>query len=737
MHRSSCACARWLVAALLVGVIFMLPTASGLVVPKAVDSSQSEQPVPLGHLGIDTVGWHPSPVTFGGNSSHSPDVAVNPFGNTVVAWITLDGPDGIRGRVLAQHDGLMGVIANDAVSPHGLHVAIDRKGNAFAVWKDWDGSSQRIRANRYALGAGWGTPALIDASEATYGWSSLMIVDAGGDAIVVWENGYNDQNEVWAKRCTEGAGWSTGALTSTNGVGILENSLAVAADASGNLIAVWPQSGMVVANRYDAALGWGSPTSIGQAYNTPCCSDAPVAVDANANGDAVVVWAEDFSTDEGWGSRVWGNRYTVGQGWGRATLLENVSNSLHGRAFSPKVAIDQIGHATAVWTSVRFDPWEISIFADRFEVGAGWATAMPIKTSGKLDALALGRLGPGGPGCLGGVPQVDADWDGNVLVVWSEFDGVRCDVWASRYAAQGDWVTPTVIDASDSISAGEARLAVDASGTATVVWSQYVDPFSRSVRGEVWTSTYIPDRTLLVLDGLGATNAELATLRESIIALLAVQAGLAVSTVTLFLFYWNLRRPPGRGGMSQQPTTQKNSLETDREGTNLREPRPARNAPSSLPARKPWNGWAMTCGPLRLTAKERVLLHLLNYTRFAEASEVPPDLAQAGITTMAGVDSRHFAQYIRPLTREGIVRERTAHVKGNLHRRKVYGLTESGRRTATGIRDRLRSVVVRVQDASGSREATIADVLADAGGSLSILDVVRKSLQDGVVKLRH
>lgn len=809
MRRSSRTCARWLVAALFVGSIFIFPTTSALVTPEAVDPAPSEEPLRLGLLGVGEVGWHPIPVIPAGNSSHSPDVAVNPLGNTVVAWIMQDD---VRSMVLALHDGLIGVIANELVSPQGLQVAIDRSGNAFAVWKEWDGSYERIRANRYAVGAGWETPALIDILDVPYEWSSPIIVDAGGHAVVVWKKGQAYASDVWAKRYTVGAGWSTGALISTNDTLIQENSLAVAADPAGNVIAVWVQYGMLFANRYDTVLGWGSPTPIGpQPASPPCCLDPPVAVDVNANGDAVVVWAEDFATNEGWGSRVWANRFTIGQGWGRATLIEDGSfDSTYGRAESPRVAIDQIGHATAVWTSVRYDRGESWIFTNRFEVGAGWATAMPIKTGGKF---AIGGGGPGFPTCLGGASQLDADANGNALVVWSEFDGVRCHIWASRYVSDWGWVTPTILDPTDLNSATGAQLSVDASGTATVVWSQHgVDPFFRRLRGEVWTSTYVPDpRPLalelksplegaivkipavsvtgltepgaivlingmhatagldgsfsipLVLDegrnvitvrasnavwttakvsvsvtyvGPGATDGELATLRASILALIAMQAGLAVSAVTLFVLYWKLRRPPDRGGMILEPPISQDRPNTEHEDSKPRLARGKIDASLSQ-AHPPWNGWTLGAGPLRLTAKERILLHLLNYTRFADAAEVPPDLAQAGIAAIAGVDSRHFAQYIRPLVRTGLVRERTAHVKGNLHRRKVYGLTELGRKTAIGIRDRLRPAVIQVQDASGSRQATIGEVLANSTGSLSILDIVRQSIQGGVVELRR
>ena len=80
---------------------------------------------------------------------------------------------------------------------------------------------------------------------------------------------------------------------------------------------------------------------------------------------------------------------------------------------------------------------------------------------------------------------------------------------------------------------------------------------------------------------------------------------------------------------------------------------------------------------MRLAAKERILLHLLDYAKFAEAVQVPHEMAQDRIASRAGIDLRHFSQYVRPLVREGTIRERLAHVEGQDQRRKVYELPHS------------------------------------------------------------
>ncbi len=137
---------------------------------------------------------------------------------------------------------------------------------------------------------------------------------------------------------------------------------------------------------------------------------------------------------------------------------------------------------------------------------------------------------------------------------------------------------------------------------------------------------------------------------------------------------------------------------------------------------------------MRVTAKERILLHLLEFAGYADAVEVPASMTQEGIAQVVWILVPHVTQYVRPLIREDLVRERTAHIQGGRRRRKVYDLTEAGRFAATRLRSALKAETVRFRDANGVRDATLAEILASTPG-LSLLEVVRRSVQSGVVDL--
>src|SRR2546428_1131933 len=92
-------------------------------------------------------------------------------------------------------------------------------------------------------------------------------------------------------------------------------------------------------------------------------------------------------------------------------------------------------------------------------------------------------------------------------------------------------------------------------------------------------------------------------------------------------------------------------------------------------------------GPvLRLTVKERILLHLFDFTKFAESIDVTQAITHTGIATPTRIEGQHVMQYTRPLLKEGLVRERLAHITSSSRRRKVYDLTAASKIAAGRLR---------------------------------------------------
>ncbi len=138
---------------------------------------------------------------------------------------------------------------------------------------------------------------------------------------------------------------------------------------------------------------------------------------------------------------------------------------------------------------------------------------------------------------------------------------------------------------------------------------------------------------------------------------------------------------------------------------------------------------------MRLIAKERILLYLLEAAPPQDTAEVSPALTQDGVAQGSWIEVRHVRQFVRPLLEDGLVQERQAHVIGTRQRRKVYELTEAGRVAAFRLRQRVGASVLQVQDDTGTRETTLADALRLAGGQASLLGLVRRAQEAQPVEL--
>lgn len=190
-------------------------------------------------------------------------------------------------------------------------------------------------------------------------------------------------------------------------------------------------------------VGWLEPEVI--ETHTPGDATTP-AVAVAPGGDAVAVWAQDDSGTD----NIWANRFSAAAGWSGAVLIENTGG---GNAFSPVVAVDDSGNAVAAWR--QWDGTRSNIRAGVYLAGSGWQTDEALETSDG-DAVAV---------------SVGMDGSGNAMVVWTQYDGTRWNVWANRYVSGQGWSGPTEIDGTGN-DAQVPALAINASGEAAVIWRQ-------------------------------------------------------------------------------------------------------------------------------------------------------------------------------------------------------------------------------------------------------------------------
>lgn len=234
-------------------------------------------------------------------AAFSPKVAMDANGNALAVWRqdtgTTKSTQGIHAIRYSVGTGwgtptLIESAANTVTrSGDGPQIAFDPQGNAIAVWYQY--SKPGIYANRYVAGSGWGSAqAIPDTGTTSYDEAVQLAIDKNGNAIALW-NQYG--GVLYANRYVAGAGWGTTAIIESNGT---DYSGQIAFDQNGNAIAIWGNyscnSYNIQATQYVVGTGWGA---VKRCYEGPnfvnttkdYTSQPQIVIDNKGNSTAIWV----------------------------------------------------------------------------------------------------------------------------------------------------------------------------------------------------------------------------------------------------------------------------------------------------------------------------------------------------------------------------------------------------------------------------------------------------------------
>jgi len=366
---------------------------------------------------------------------------------------------------------------------HDPQLAVAPNGDALAVWEQ----SFDIYANRLTSGV-WGGPELLETNDAGPARLPVVEVAANGDAVVVWAQSDGVNNSIYANRLTSGV-WGGAELLENDDIGRASYA-DVAVNAGGDAVVVWERTvgtiSDIYANRLTSGV-WGVAELIetdggsGGEYPYAGAAEGPQAGLA-ANGDAVVVWSQRESIPPT--RSLYGNRLTSGV-WGEPELLEVSGASVGG----PSLAVAANGDAVVVWKESSH------LYARRFSTSLGWLFVRPLDTgtsdTGTPLVTLVGADGDtvvtwsqggnvytnrwtsgawGGPELVEGVPDVSGvaiEPDGDALVVWGDrvCSNSRIDAYSKRRTS-GVWDEREIIGAFNTGRLYPPRVGMDANGNA-------------------------------------------------------------------------------------------------------------------------------------------------------------------------------------------------------------------------------------------------------------------------------
>ncbi len=342
-----------------------------------------------------------------GSDAFQPQVGLDGDGDAVVVYTRFNGSNTIIEAALRpEHDGFgpaqpLSGAGQDAFEPQ---VAVDRKGDAAAVWTRNDGSKLRVEGafkSRWSNDFG-SAETLSEAGQDAF--EPQIAIDGSGNALAVWTRFDGTNERIQASYRPRWDEFEAAETISEGGQGASQPQVAL--DSKGNALAVWTRSDgsnlrvqAAFRPRWDEFEAAETVSDGGSDAFEP-----QVAFDPERH--AVAIWTQSNGTNTlitaAFKSR-----------WGDFRTPETVSDAGQD-AFEPQLTIDHKGNVVAVWT--RSDGANLRVQSAFRPAWRDFKAPDTISSEGQ-DAFE---------------PQVASDEDGNAIAVWTRFDGsverVQADV---------------------------------------------------------------------------------------------------------------------------------------------------------------------------------------------------------------------------------------------------------------------------------------------------------------------
>ena len=429
---------------------------------------------------------------------NAPGIAADGSGNAIAVWSRSDGHHDSRVQASVR-PASTGVWSTPQTLARGgaPRVAFDGSGNATVVWQRYDGSHAGVQASVLSASTGaWSTPeTLSEAGQNAY--SPQIAVDRSGNATAIWTRSDGSHNRVQAAVRPAGGVWGTPETLSAADQDAHYPQVAVAG--SGNAIVVWERyegsnehepgtsAYRAQASVRSASTGtWSTPETLSDErdiYAHPREGASQVAIDED--GNATVVWyLRDGTLDLPGGTRSV-SRHKV-QAVVRKAFVADRSSGVWGpvetlsaanqSARSPQVAVDGDGNATVVWSTT--EPIDENgtvgwVQAAVRPLGGAWGAPVDVSEARQYD--------PDEPWVHVSTqyPQIAVNGSGNAVAVWKHISGdwtnqddwfwVRASVFDTDAPVLSDLVVPTVGTAGSAVAVSVT--AVDAfAGVTSVTW---------------------------------------------------------------------------------------------------------------------------------------------------------------------------------------------------------------------------------------------------------------------------
>lgn len=390
----------------------------------------------------------------------TPAVAVDAMGNAVLVYRHGTGIRASRYNAATDTWGApVGVETRTGGQAYSPQIAVDKNGQWLVIWQQDESMSLRgLWFSTSTDGATWAAPVAITTASASL---PSLAMNKDGAAVAAW---YGRDSGSGPFPCTAsvrvGGTWTTPTIMKPASTANGFPQQAVAMSGTGEAYVVWQDTGEGTAGQYSiwmrryAAGAW-APATLVESYDAGGADTQSVA--ANASGQVIIAWRQTGATVD----EMWARRYTTG-GVATAPVLLGQGDWIAWDPLS-SATIDDNGVATVAWS------FEVQKKFNAYVSRAAHTAAFPasptaietdnqaaaVNNSLEEEAKIYAVLGSDGPG--------------NVVIVWRKRTGTRFDLW-SRRLSNGVWGTASLIEDQNDASVPYPVLSVGSNGTAVAAW---------------------------------------------------------------------------------------------------------------------------------------------------------------------------------------------------------------------------------------------------------------------------
>lgn len=138
---------------------------------------------------------------------------------------------------------------------------------------------------------------------------------------------------------------------------------------------------------------------------------------------------------------------------------------------------------------------------------------------------------------------------------------------------------------------------------------------------------------------------------------------------------------------------------------------------------------------VRVTVKEKILIHLFGFSKFKDEFEVPQKVTQDGMARVIGVRRSHIASALKDLKTSEFVEEKKTRIEGNERRKNAYFLTPIGETEALRIKESVldKKVKIRLEDGS-LKDVKLSQVAEHIGRKLGLIEILSGITPEGEFK---